>query len=205
MKKKSILFLAALFALTLTAAAFAEDGQAKSDPPLRKEMVKLKYVRAQDAYQLLQAYKSAPRMEQKPPFFGGTITPAKDANQNEILVLSDTPEVVDKMLALIKEIDVKPAEMLFLVQIVLGSEAAEDKGDEVLKNDPVIRELRNVLKYKSFSALDGTTLRVIEGERAEAKVGTKGEYSLRLTPKLIREGTADPLGRLWPPAKAPPS
>jgi hypothetical protein len=105
--------------------------------------------------------------------------------------LSDTPEVVDKMLALIKEIDVKPAEMLFLVQIVLGSEAAEDKGDEVLKNDPVIRELRNVLKYKSFSALDGTTLRVIEGERAEAKVGTKGEYSLRLTPKLIREGTAE--------------
>jgi hypothetical protein len=160
---------------------------------MRKEMIKLKYVRAADAYQLLRAYSSAPRagMGQNPPFPGGAITPSKDANQNEILVLSDTPEVVEKMLALIKEIDVKPAEMQFMVQIVLGSEAAEDKSDEALKNDPVIRELRGVLKYKNFSALDGTVLRVIEGERAEAKVGTKGEYALRLMPKLIRDGIAE--------------
>jgi hypothetical protein len=181
MKKKMLVGLIAVFFLALAAAAFTEDGQAKPEPPMRKEMVKLKYVRAQDAYQLLQAYTSR----------GGRITMSMDANQTNLLVLSDTPEVVDKMLALIKEIDVKPAEMQFLVQIVLGSEAAEDKGDEALKNDPVIRELRGVLKYKSFSALDGTTLRVIEGERAEAKVGTKGEYSLRLVPKLIRDGATE--------------
>jgi hypothetical protein len=181
MKKNGIFLLAALFILVLAAAAFAEDGQAKSEPQMRKEMVKLKYVRAGDAYLLLNAYTSRT----------GRVSMAKDANQNEILVLSDTPDVVDKMLSLIKEIDVKPAEMQFLVQIVLGSEAAEDKGDETLKNDPVIRELRGVLKYKSFSALDGTTLRVIEGERAEAKVGPKGEYSLRMMPKLIRDGATE--------------
>jgi hypothetical protein len=192
-KKKLLVVFISVFCLALAAAAFAEDGQAKSEPQMRKEMVKLKYVRAQDAYQLLRAYSSAsrPGMGQNPPFPGGNITASKDANQNEILVLTDVPEIVEKMLALIKEIDVKPAEMQFTVQIVLGSEAAEDKGDEVLKNDPVIRELRNVLKYKSFSALDGTTLRVIEGERAEAKVGTKGEYSLRLMPKLIRDGAIE--------------
>ncbi len=184
MKKKLLMGLIAVFCLALAAAAFAEDredGQAKSEPQMRKEMVKLKYVRAQDLQMLLSAYKT-PR---------GIFQWARDSNQNDIIVLNETPETVEKMLALIKEIDVRPAEMQFTVQIVLGSEAAEDKGDEALKNDPVIRELRSVLKYKNFSALDGTVLRVIEGERAEAKVGTKGEYSLRLMPKLIRDGATE--------------
>ena len=196
MKRKVSLILAAFIVLALAAAAFAEDGQAKTETPLRKEIVKLKYVRATDAYQLLMAY-----MTQR-----GRVTMSQDANKTNLLVLSDTPEMVDKMLSLIKEIDVRPAEMQFLVQIVLGSEAPEDKGDESLKNDPIIRELRSVLKYKSFSALDGTTLRVIEGERAETKVGTKGEYSLRLSPKLIRDGAAETINtdiELYRPTWAP--
>ena len=191
MKKKLLFGLIAVFCLALAAAAFAEDredGQAKSEPQLRKEMVKLKYVRADDAKQLLLVYKSMPTST---TLMGATVQAARDANQNEIIIISDLPEVVDKMLSLIKEIDIRPAEMQFMVQIVLGSEAAEDKGDEALKNDPVIRELRGVLRYKTFSALDGTTLRVIEGESAEAKVGTKGEYTLRIRPKLIRDGASE--------------
>jgi hypothetical protein len=173
-----------VFCLALTAAAFAgerEDGQAKSEPQMRKEMVKLKYVRAQDAYQLLNAYTSR----------GGRISMSMDANRTNILVLNDTPEIVDKMMALIKEIDVKPAELQFTAQLILGSEAAEDKGDEALRNDPIIRELRGVLKYKSFAELDGTILRVIEGERTEAKIGPNGEYVLRIEPKFIRDGASD--------------
>ncbi len=184
MKKKLFVGLIAVFCLALAAAAFAEDredGQAKAEPQMRKEMVKLKYVRGQDACELLNAYTSR----------GGRISMSQDANRTNILVLSDTPEIVDKMLSLIKEIDVKPAEMQFMVQILMGSEAGEYKSDETLKNDPVIRELRGVIKYKNFSTLDGTVLRVIEGQMAEAKVGTKGEYSLRLTPKLIRDGAVE--------------
>lgn len=184
MRKKLFVAFISVFCLALAAAAFAadrEDGQAKSEPQMRKEMVKLKYVLVRDAVQIIQAYKSA----------FGRISHPTDTNQTGVLVINDTPESVDKILALIKEIDVKPAEMQFTVQIVLGSEAAEDKSDEALKNDPVIRELRGVLKYKNFSALDGTVLRVIEGERAEAKVGTKGEYALRLIPKLIRDGASE--------------
>jgi hypothetical protein len=194
MKKKWIVLMISLFCLAMAAAAFAEDredGQAKTAPSIRKEMVKLKYVRAQDAMQLLHAYKSTSRAFPDGTVFEASVRGAMDANHNEILILSDTPEVVEKMLALIKEIDVKPAEMQFMVQIILGSETAEDKGDDSLKNDPVIRELRGVLKYKSFAALDGTVLRVIEGERAEAKVGTRGEYTLRLIPKLIRDGALE--------------
>ena len=184
MRKKLFVVFISVFCLALAAAAFAEDredGQAKSEPQMRKEMVKLKYVRIQDAVPLLSAYKS----------MNGRISYAADANRTNILVLNDTTEIVDKMLALIKEIDIKPAELQFTAQLILGSEAPEDKGDESLKNDPVIRELRGVLKYKSFAALDGTILRVIEGERAEAKIGPKGEYVLRLEPKFIRDGASE--------------
>ncbi len=184
MKKKMLVGLLAAFCLALAAAAFAEDredGQAKTEPQMRKEMVKLKYVRAQDAIQLLNAYTSR----------GGRISMSMDANRTNILVLNDTPEIVDKMLSLIKEIDIKPAELQFTAQLIVGSEAAEDKGDESLKNDPVIRELRGVLKYKSFAELDGTILRVIEDERAEAKIGPKGEYVLHLEPKFIRDGASE--------------
>jgi hypothetical protein len=184
MKRKWLVGWIVVFGLALAAASFAEDredGQVKPEPQLRKEMVKLKYVRAQDAMMLLTAYKSN----------FGRVQGAMDANKNEILVLSDAPEIVEKMLALIKEIDLKPSEMQFAVQIVLGSEAAEDKGDDALKNDPIIRELRGILKYKSFTALDGTLLRVIEGEQAEAKVGPRGDYVIRLRPKYVRDAAAE--------------
>ena len=108
MKKKLLFGLIAVFCLALAAAAFAEDredGQAKSEPQLRKEMVKLKYVRADDAKQLLLVYKSMPTST---TLMGATVQAARDANQNEIIIISDLPEVVDKMLSLIKEIDIRP-------------------------------------------------------------------------------------------------
>jgi hypothetical protein len=183
-KRKLLVGLIVVFCLALAAAAFAEDredGQAKPEPQMRKEMVKLKYVRANDAAQLLSAYRS----------MNGRISVSKDANQNEIIVMSDVPELVDKMLSLIRDIDVKPTEMQFTAQLILGAEAVEDKGDDALKNDPIIRELRGVLKYKTFIALDGTILRVIEGEMAQAKIGPRGEYVLRLSPNFIRDGAAE--------------
>ena len=186
MKKKLLVGMIAVFCLALAAAAFVEDredGQAKSEPQMRKEMVKLKYVRAQDAFQLLNAYSSR----------AGRVSMAQDANRTNILVLNDTPEIVEKMLALIKEIDIKPAELQFTVQIILGSEAGDDKlvGDEALKNDPVIRELRGVLKYKNFSQLDGTVMRTLESENAQVVLGKNGEYEITLLPKYIRDDKAD--------------
>lgn len=186
MKKKLLVGMVVVFCLALAAAAFAgerEDGQAKPEPQMRKEMVKLKYVHARDAVQLLNAYTSR----------GGRISMSMDANRTDILVLNDTPEIVEKMLSLIKEIDIKPAELQFTVQIVLGSEAGDDKfvADEALKNDPVIRELRGVLKYKNFSQLDGTVMRTLESENAQVVLGKNGEYEITLSPKYIRDDKAD--------------
>lgn len=181
--KTAALFLLAVFALVLGSTAFAEDRedpQAAKTPTLRTELIKLKYLDVGTASNLLRAYQS--------PF--GRVS-LSGGGPNAMIVVSDTPEIVEKMLAVMKEYDVMPTELQFTVQIVQGAEAGAEKEDEALKNDPVIRELRSVLKYKSFTLLDGTVLRVIDGGRAEAKVGPKGEYSIQLRPNYIKDGAVE--------------
>jgi len=173
-----LLILGFVFFLGAAFAAQAQERQdAKTPPPLRKEVVKLKYAAAKDIEGLLRSYKS--------PF--GQMNSAQDANKNEILVISDTPEIIEKMLALIKDFDIKPAEFLFTIQLVLGSEASEDKTDEALKNDPVIKEIRNLLKYKNFSLLDTSLIRTIERKSAQVNIGKSGEYVLDLKPRYIKD------------------
>jgi hypothetical protein len=172
--------------LAVSGLVFSGEAPQQKIPPLqvkneqaqfRKELVKLKYIDAQDAFQLLLAYRS----------YAGSINIARDANKNSMLVLYDAPDVIDKMLALVKEIDIKPAELLFTVQLVLGSESGEEKTDDSLKNDPVIRDIRNFLKYKTFSLLDTTLVRTMEREDSQVRFGKNGEYSLELKPKFIKD------------------
>jgi len=181
MKKRFILSLViGLFLLSL-GSAFAEDPAPQKDvkplPQLRKEIIKLKYINAADAQALLRSYRSQYTF----------IDVARDANKNEMLIIRDTPENFDKILALIKEVDIKPAELLFTVQLILGSESGEEKTDESLKNDPVIKEIRNLLKYKSFTLIDSNLVRTIEREPSQVTMGRQGQYILYLKPKYIRD------------------
>ncbi|MHB8054978.1 MAG: hypothetical protein ACYDH3_07000 [Candidatus Aminicenantales bacterium] len=150
----------------------------KPTPALRTELIKLKYADIETVTNLLRAYQSSV----------GRVSPAGRAEN--AIVITDVPEIVEKMLAIVRDIDLKPVEIQFTIQLVQGSEN-DEKGDEALKNDPVIRELRGVLKYKSFSLLDGTIMRVVDSESAEAKIGPKGEYTVSLRPKYAKDGTVE--------------
>ncbi len=158
--------------------------QAQTAPParavagMRTEIIKFKYAELFAVNSLLNAYKSV--------YGRVSITSQSD----KTIVVTDTPEIVEKMISLVRDIDVKPVEIQFTVQLVQGNEA-EGPGDESLKNDPLIRELRGVLRYKSFSLLDGTLMRVIDGIESETKFGPKGEYALRLEPKYVKDGAAE--------------
>jgi hypothetical protein len=181
MKKRFILSLVIGLFLSSLGSAFAEDPSpqkgVKPQPQLRKEIIKLKFINAADAQALLRSYRSQYTF----------IDVARDANKNEMLIIRDTPENFDKILALIKEVDIKPAELLFTVQLILGSESGEEKTDESLKNDPVIKEIRNLLKYKSFTLIDSNLVRTIEREPSQVTMGRKGQYILYLKPKYIRD------------------
>jgi len=103
-----------------------------------------------------------------------------------VLVVSDTPENLGKILAAIKEIDVKPKDLAFTIQLIEASETGE-KSDPELQSDPLIKELQKLLRYKSYRLLDATMLRAIDGETSGAIFGPDNQFSIGLRPQVSDE------------------
>ncbi|MGB8959553.1 MAG: hypothetical protein WCC00_11160 [Candidatus Aminicenantales bacterium] len=178
MKKGIIALLALAFTLAVVAPALAEDpaGPAAQEQKfaaqnMRNEIVKLKYVRAQDIQQVIY------------PFIGLGGAIRFNDNMPMVLTVSAPSENIEKVLAVIRELDVKPADVLYTVQLVLGSES-DSTTDAELQGDPVIKELRKLLRYKGYTLLDSTFIRVINRERASAVLGPKAEFNLALMPEV---------------------
>ena len=180
MKRTTIALLALAFTLAIVMPALAEDpapapsqqAQADETKNYRTEIVKLKYVRAQDITAVLYNYTSRK---------GAHIQ--SNTNMPHIMTISDTPENVEKILAAIREIDVKPADVLYTVQLVLGSEA-DATTDAELKSDPIVKELSKLLRFKGYTLLDATLVRTVNMDNAEVKFGPKAEFTLELRPEV---------------------
>jgi len=188
MKRTMIALLALAFTLAVVGPALAEDQAVPTaqNPSgaqnvakdrmnelqnLRKEIVKLKYVRAEQIQSLLFTYASPLgliQFQNSLPF---------------VLVIRDTPENVERILAVIRELDVKPADVLYTVQLVLGSEA-DAATDAELKNDPIVKELGQLLRYKGYTLLDATLVRTVNMNNAEVTFGPKAEFALALRPEV---------------------
>jgi len=173
--KKTGIFMIAMFVLWGTLSPVYAQQEKTKAPELKREMVRLKYIRAQEVQSLLRPYQN--------PWGQISWNPSNDS----LLVISDTPETLSKILAVIKEIDVKPVDLLFTVQLVLGSEAGDSKTDEVLQSDPLIAELKELLRYKNFTLLDSNLIRTLNQGRAEISLGREAEFDLVLQPRFIQE------------------
>jgi hypothetical protein len=186
MKKGILAFVVLAFVFAVIAPAFAEDAsqeKAETKVPLRKELVQLKYLRSGGAlFNFIQTYLSRE---------GRTTGGPTD----RVVVISDYPENVEKALQALRQIDVKPADLLFTVQLVLGSDEPE-KGAEAMPNDPIIRELRNLLKYKSYSLLDTSLIRAIDNADSEVRMGEKADFELKIMPKFIKDEKSS-LIQMW--------
>jgi hypothetical protein len=179
--KKGILAIVMLaFILSIAGPVLAEDAaqdQKAETKILRKEIVKLKYVRADIIQTLLYSYVSR----------DGRIV--FNPNLLTVLSVSDTPENVEKILAAIREIDIKPADVLFTVQLVLGSEA-DAQTDAELQSDPIVKELRRLLRYKGYTLLDSSFIRVVNRESASVILGPKAEFEFVLKPDVAGDAKA---------------
>lgn len=177
MKTGAIALLALAFTLAAVLPARADDQAAaagqdqKPKPPVfRTEIIKLKYVRAQDIESLLRAYVMYGSIQVNP-------------NLPNVLTVRETPESLEKILAAARELDVKPADVLYTVQLVMGSEA-DAATDAELKGDPIIRELGKLLRYKGYTLLDATMVRSVNLENSEVQFGPKAEFQLQLRPEV---------------------
>jgi len=165
--------------------------QAKA-PELRKELVKLKYVRARDVREILYGYLSQ----------YGRLTSNDELN---IVSIQDIPEIVDKVLSVIKEIDIKPVDLLFTVDLILGSTGLEEvselarvikekpsETDKKLESDPLIKELKSLLGYTQYKKLGSSVIRVQDNGRSEQRLGVPGlDLELRIAPRYVREEKED--------------
>ncbi len=173
--------LLVFFLLTGTALnAYAQADQQKK-PELKKEFVKLKYVKAEQVQVLLRGFQSR----------YGRIFVNDELN---VVTIQDIPEIIDNMLSLLKKLDVKPVDILFTVDLILGSmdPGQEKTQDKKLLSDPVIKELKRVLNYKNFKRIDTSLLRVQDGKYSEQRIGGDGlDFDLQLTPRHVKEERED--------------
>lgn len=176
MNKGLVLFLACALSLgfAVTALAGEDAAQAQKEPPwpaVKKELVRLRFVQGTDVITLIQSLLDI-RYER-----------VNVDSSKKILTLMATPENIEMVKQVIREVDVKPADILFTIQLVLGSET-EAAGADPIQNDPLIRELRGLLRYKSYTLLDSSMVRVVNKENAEVVMGPKAEFEFALRPEV---------------------
>jgi hypothetical protein len=176
MKKLFVIILAVLILGAALAPLQAQEARAAK---FRTEMVRLKYINFGQVMALIRPYQ------------GPEASLGASKGEDKLFVLRDYPEFVDKILTVIKEIDVKPADIMFTAQLVVGSLAPGDKPDESLLNDPVLKELKGFLPYKSFRQLDANLIRTIDSERAQMTLGKGAEFMLELRPNYTKDGEAE--------------
>jgi hypothetical protein len=153
---------------------------------LRKEIVKVNYIDARSAYSILMPYMSK----------NGKLQLVRESN---MLIIEDIPEITEKILSILKEIDVKPLDLQFTVDLILGSMSRDPNADPLyetssrdLKSDPLIKELSKLLMYESFRRLDSTLINVQDNSRSTQMLGGEGmSFRLDLQPRYIKEEKGD--------------
>ena len=148
---------------------------------LVNEIVEVKYINANWAIGLLRQY-----MSQR-----GKINQIHGTNK---VIIEDTPEIVAKIMSFLDEIDAKPLDLQFNIDLLLGSTLEEEKTEisREMKNDPVLKELQNLLKYKSFKALDSSILKVQDNNQSSQRIGGKGiNLKLQINPRYIKSDNGD--------------
>jgi hypothetical protein len=187
--KNSVGILCVFLLLTgITLNLYASEEEKK--PELKKEFVKLKYVEAEEVHEVLSSFQS--------PY--GRITANDDLN---IITIQDIPEIVNKMLLIINEIDVKPIDILITVDLILGSMGGEQSSEltrlmsgqsseKKLESDPLIKELKGVLGYTHYNKIDSSFIRIQDDKHSDLKLGGHDlDLRLRLEPHYVKEQKGD--------------
>ncbi len=184
MKKTAIFFVVLFLLMGMIPVLDASQDAVKHKT--RKEIVKVNYIEARSAYSILMPYMSR----------NGKLQLVRESN---MLIIEDIPEIVEKILSILKEIDVKPLDLQFTVDLILGSMSGDWEADPLherslkdLKSDPLIKELRKLLTYESFKRLDSTLINVQDNSRSTQMLGGEGmSFRLDLQPRYIKEEKGD--------------
>lgn len=172
---------AVFLAFALAAPSGSDAGQAEAPKPvpeMRQEIVPLKYIDAADMLLMLEHDRGP----------NGSISVTRDSSRNTVLLIRDAPANIDRMLALIKKMDVRPAEVIFTIDLISGTSAVEAAADPRLADEPALKDLRKLMGLKSFALIGSSSVRTSERETAQVTLGRSGEYGLSLKPRVVKSG-----------------
>ncbi|MCP2520440.1 hypothetical protein NLD30_08345 [SCandidatus Aminicenantes bacterium Aminicenantia_JdfR_composite] len=171
--RKIFVFLALTFSLIILLVQTS--GGKEGEPVLKKEIVKLKYIKASQVYDLLIPFRSK----------RGHILFNDRLN---MITISDYPENVEKMLAVIKECDVKPKQLEFKIWLILAEVREKSKSINIPPIAKVIKELESFLKYNYYQLLDSSYLKTSESEYSSIILGDSYRFRLNvLKSKFIKD------------------
>jgi len=181
--KKATIFSVILFLLAGVVPVLDAQENAPA-PDLKEEIIRVNYIDARSAYSILLPYISR----------NGKLQLVRESN---MLVIEDIPEIVEKVLSILEDIDIKPLDLQFTVDLILGSMSTSSpapsgtqdaSAERKIRSDPVIKELSRLLTYDSFQRLDSTMISVQDNNRSTQMLGGKGmSFRLDLMPRYIRE------------------
>lgn len=175
MKKLVIISLTVFLLLGMYGNLYSANEESEA----KKAIVTVKYIDVENAYVILNKFIS----RKGKIFFVG--------RENK-LIIEDTPEVVEKILSILKEIDVKPVNMQFNFELILGTTTPEADLDETLKSDPIIKELQNLLKYNTFKRMDSTLIKIQNNQISRQRIGRENvNLRLQILPRYIKEEKVD--------------
>lgn len=162
-----------------TANLMGQEQRAPVRPELIQRIIEVKYLDYNFIGGLLRQYKSA----------WGKVSMMPRDNR---VIIEDTPETVAKLLEMIKELDIRPLDLQFNMDLIVASLDPEEGIHKELRNDKVIKEMQSMLKYRSFNLLDTTLIKVQDQTESNQRLGGEGmSFRLRLRPRYIKDDRGD--------------
>lgn len=162
-----------------TANLMGQEQRAPVKPELIQRIIEVKYLDYNFIGGLLRQYKSA----------WGKVSMMPRDNR---VIIEDTPETVAKLLEMIKELDIRPLDLQFNMDLIVASLDPEEGIHKELRNDKVIKEMQSMLKYRSFNLLDTTLIKVQDQTESNQRLGGEGmSFRLRLRPRYIKDDRGD--------------
>ena len=178
---RSLAVVVALIAVLAfsTNGLMAQEQKAPGRPELIQKIIEIKYLDYSFISNLLRQYKSA---------WGKVHTMPRDNR----VIIEDTPETVTKLVEMIKELDVRPLDLQFNMDLIVASLDPASGIHKDLRNDKVIKEMQSMLKYRSFNLLDTTLIKVQDQTESNQRLGGEGmSFRLRLRPRYIKDDRGD--------------
>jgi hypothetical protein len=156
----------------LLAAGAADAGKRKSgETDLKRVTIVVRYANGHALERLLHPYLTK---------YGRV----QFESRTRALTIVDQPAVVDVMLKMVKQFDVKPPQLQFSVVLVLAEKGGGQSIPAELK--PVARQLKEVFNYNKFTVMDKAYITVEANQESRMKVGGNSGYTVDMSTHMVQ-------------------